>query len=37
MMLWPEEALFLLECNHLRLLLREVPVWLTSAMPFSIN
>ena len=25
MMLWPEEALFLVECNHLRLLLRGVP------------
>lgn len=35
MVLWPEEALFLVECNHLRLLLREVPGWITSAIFFS--
>ena len=30
--LWPEEALFLVECNHLRLLLREMPGRITSAI-----
>lgn len=37
MVLWPEEALFLVECNHLRLLLREVPVSVSEAFALCLD